>query len=70
MDPFMDVYYYYYYYYCLWKLSAYVFQIEISENLNCLMLSVNVENVLPLDSLLRHMPSQCYCYIQWKFGLN
>jgi len=39
------------------KLWAYACQIEILENLFCLVLTLNVEIVLPLDALRRQMPS-------------
>ena len=40
-----------------WKLSAFVCQIEISQILNCFMLTSTVATVLPLDALPRLMPS-------------
>jgi len=40
-----------------WKLLAYTNQIEILETLVYLMLTVNVETVLPLEALRRQMPS-------------
>ena len=58
----MSVYYYYYYYHHhhrptpLETVGLCVPNRNFRE-LSCLMLSVNVEPVFQLDSLLRHMPS-------------
>jgi len=50
--------YYYYYYYCPTRLETVGLCVPNRNfrELSCLMLSVNVEPVLALDSLLRHMP--------------
>ena len=39
----------------VWKLLAYACEIKILESLVCLLLTLNVENALPLDVLLRKM---------------
>jgi hypothetical protein len=50
-----------------WELSAYACQIEISETLACLMSSLNVETMLPLDALWRQIDSDTDIFNQSRF---
>jgi hypothetical protein len=55
-----------------WTPLAYACQIEILDTSVCLMLTVNVETVPPLDVLRRQMPSTQIpiLYTEWTVGLG
>jgi hypothetical protein len=40
-----------------WKRLTYAYQIEILETLICLLFTLNVETLLPLNALRQKMPS-------------
>jgi hypothetical protein len=40
-----------------WELLAYAYQVEIVENIDCLMLNLDLETVLPSGELRRQMAS-------------